>query len=933
MTTSVAAAPLQRATLLATLEKVRRRGGASRVLGIRASRGLETTQGLTDQHGEPVTVAWCPSALSCWDALATWDGSGWLVLLTDRTEDELGSGLLARLAQHRLQRPDAWESVKLRFRATGLDRALLQDAAGIRSALPEALLRIEPRTGWPAARAGVLNREVVYGAVVRQLLGIDVETLDGPAVLEATLDPDLPARLADLRRDGGDEITDAVLDWLAGRLGSGAVPARHVLAAGATGELLPLGLALSHVVTTPRTVAEEATLAGARLEARLPDPFRGATHTGAAGHAADQLRSLAADSARTVRDMLTRPSARDRALTVLRRTESILRAEQAPSLIAASDLLPGGLTARRRRLAAALGTHPATVEQTWREIVEHPLTTVREGSDPLHIALRAAVRLDRWLAVSEAPAEEPGVGRRERALAAVRTHAHDGAWAESALGDLLRGSDDPEIAAALESLAQQVLARRRDLDRAFARDLAPLAHGEDLPAGDIHYLEDVLRRIGAPLARTAASPSAAQHGGVLVLLVDGMSAAAATDLTRSILDVTDTWREIVPVAAPRRATALALLPSLTTHSRTSFFAGRPVTGAQAQERQGVAGLARTAGLRGARLFHKDDLVRHEAGTALSASITSAIADVDGIPLVACVLNTIDDALDKADPGGTRWSTADVQYLRPLLQEAARAGRTVMLTADHGHVIERNGRMERHADETSARSRPATGAPAGPDEILVEGRRVLGGGSAILAVDEDLRYAPRRAGYHGGASLSELVVPVIALRPAPLDGTEQGWEAGLPEGWLFTSDQHPLWWSTRAAASASVEEPAAPANAPAAGMLDLFSTGEAEAEPNVAAGLGAAIITSPRYADQKRVLRRTPSDETVAALVDELAAAPGTRLPFSRVSQLLVTPAARTARAAGVVAQLLNVEGFEVLRLEEETAILDVTLARQQFEVA
>lgn len=931
MTATVTAAPVQRATILATVEKVRRRGGASRALAIRASRGLAGAEGLTDQHGEPVTTVWCPSTLACWDALAAWDGTGWLVLLTDRTEDELGSGLLARLAQHRLQRPDAWESVKLRFRATGLDRALLKDSSEHRSAIPEALLRIEPQAGWPAARAGVLNREVAYGAVARHHLGIHAESLDGAAVLEATLDPALPGRLADLRRDGGDELTDAVLDWLAGRLGPGGAPARYVLAAGTTGDLLPLGLAFFHVVTARKPRQTEAALTGARLEARLPNAFRGASHTDATGRPAEQLRSLAAESARAVRAMLIRPASREDAFTVLRRTEAILRAEQAPSLIAHSDLLPGGLAARQRALAAALGTDPDGVERIWLEIAEHPLTTPREGRDSLHIALHAAVRLDRWLGVRQEPAASTGVGQMERVLDAARAHARDGAWAETALGDLLQGSDDPEIADSLDRLAQRVLERRRESDRAFAHDLAPLARGDALPGGDVHYLEDVLASIGLPLARPSSPNSETRDHGVLVLLIDGMSAASAADLTRSILDVTDSWREIVPVEAPHRATAIALLPSLTTHSRTSFFTGGLGAGGQQQERDGLASLARTAGLRSAPLFHKGELDAKGPGASISAPIAAAIADPEGSPLVACVLNTIDDALEKSDPGGTRWSTADVKHLRPLLQEAARAGRTVLLTADHGHVVERGGRLERHDGTTSARSRAATADPAGPDEVLVEGARVLDGGRAVLAVDEDLRYTDRKAGYHGGASLAELVVPVIVLRPAPVDSSEGGWVEGLPQGWLFTGDQRPVWWETRPAASAPAATEPVPVTAEAS-MFDLFSTPEPEQRPTVPGGLGAAIVASARFADQKRVLRRTPSDEAVTQLVDELAAAPGTRLPFSRVSQLLATPAARTARTAGVVAQLLNVEGFEVLRLEEQTAILDADLAREQFEV-
>src|SRR5699024_10060550 len=227
------------ATILATIESVRRRGSESRVLGIRAPRGLDGVDGLTDQHGEPVAVTWCPSALAMWDALITWDGKGWLVLLSDREEEELGSGLLARLAQNRLHRPDPWESVKLRFRATRLDRALLEDSRPTGSAIPEALLRLEPhtakRSGWPAARAGVLGR--------------DAETLDVPAVLEASLVPELSARLADLRAGGGDPLADATLRWLTGRLGPGAAIAQQLFASGAADDLLPLTLALDHIVT------------------------------------------------------------------------------------------------------------------------------------------------------------------------------------------------------------------------------------------------------------------------------------------------------------------------------------------------------------------------------------------------------------------------------------------------------------------------------------------------------------------------------------------------------------------------------------------------------------------------------------------------------------------------------------------------------------
>lgn len=935
MTIITAPAPVPRAAVLATLDAVRRRESHGRVVGIRASRGLDDTTPMSDAHHEPITVRWCPSVLSLWDALTGWDEQGWLVLLTDRTEEEIGSGLLARMAQQRLHRPDAWDSVKQRFRATSLERALLDDARPHGAAIPEALLRLEPVTdpagGWPAARSGVLSRDLVYGAVARQLLGLTIDPLDGPGLLEAGLDRELPTALADLRHRGGDPLADAANTWLAGLLGPAAPIARHALNAGDPARLLPLGIALAHITRAGGDQRHEASLAGARLEARLPDALRGASLPGATGPGADQLQAFTGTAEATVRSMLSRAGARDSARQVLRLAESILRDAQAPSLIAASTLLPGGLLARQRALAGSLGARADEVESLWSQILDHPLAALHDERGSLHHTLRAAVRLDRWLASQPLLKRSDGVGRIERAIGAARGHVLDGAWAESALGDLLHGADDPEIAAGLRSLADAVLERRRALDRAFARDLAPLAQGETLPGDRVRYLEEVLPAIGLHLARTSHAAQDSRRGGLLVLLLDGMSAAAAADLVTSIVGASDAWREILPHGQRRRSAALALLPSLTAHSRTSFFAGRPLTGGQAQEHDGLDALAREAGLSGAELFHKDDLSSSEAGSALTPKVVGAIEDVQNRPVVAAVLNTIDDALDKADPGGTRWTTSDIRFLRALLEQAHRAGRTVLLTADHGHVVERDGQLLRTPEATSARWRPATDAP-GEGEVLVEGHRVLDG-PAILAVDEDLRYTARRAGYHGGASLPEVAVPVVVLRPRPDEETEEAWTRELPDGWDFAADQRPLWWQARPAETRP-QEPASPTAVPELTLdIPIAPRASVSAPEPAVAGLGSAIVESPRFADQVKHHRRRPDDATIADLVDQLVAAPGTRLPLGQVSQILGTSLARTGRSLQVIAQALNVEGFEVLRLENETVILQADLARTQFEVS
>ena len=104
-----------------------------------------------------------------------------------------------------------------------------------------------------------------------------------------------------------------------------------------------------------------------------------------------------------------------------------------------------------------------------------------------------------------------------------------------------------------------------------------------------------------------------------------------------------------------------------------------------------------------------------------------------------------------------------RYLSELLDEAARAGRPVILTSDHGHYPGPGARDPRRA--VRRRRATATGTP-GPGEISVRGPRVLAAdGEVVAAWDERIRYAPRKAGYHGGAAPSEVVVPVLVFVPS------------------------------------------------------------------------------------------------------------------------------------------------------------------------
>lgn len=97
-----------------------------------------------------VRVVAFESALAVWEAITVRDKSGWLVVLTDREDDDLGAGIRAHLVGNRLRTPDPSEAVRQRF-AAGLDPALTSSpcAPGVR----DRPARRGPGR-WPAAGSG-----------------------------------------------------------------------------------------------------------------------------------------------------------------------------------------------------------------------------------------------------------------------------------------------------------------------------------------------------------------------------------------------------------------------------------------------------------------------------------------------------------------------------------------------------------------------------------------------------------------------------------------------------------------------------------------------------------------------------------------------------------------------------------------------------------
>ncbi len=878
----------------AIIDQARAKDYPHGVLGLRASPAA-TRQVSFTHRDQPVQIVPAASALAVREAIRQADPNGWLVVVTDRSDDDLGPGLIAQFRWQRLRHPDPWQAVQQRFSAAhGIDATLLQTRQAREVAT--GLLELSPPDGWPPAPAGVLTRDHALSCVARTELGMP----DGPAdlitVLHWSTRRGLAATIARLRSRAGEATVDAVLGWIADAAGEAAPLVAALLRAGNPTDIVPLGVVLDCLLQSP--ARQDAEVALARLEHRWGTVPRTA------------LQATARLSGVVVTGLLGGRATVEDARQLLVRADELLAEAQAQPLAGASRLLRSGLTQRLRVLAEALRTAPdldaVTLEAAWAQVAEHGLSEV----DPRVAPARAGVRLARWLRVPDAAAST-------LAELAGRHLAGD-AWVDSAVNDAEAGVDEHALAAALERVLGQVHERRDEHDRVFAAALAREGCGGRVPG--LVGLEDLLPEVVVPLARRYPT---------LLLVLDGMSAGVATEiLTHATLELG--LLECLLPGAAARTPALAVLPTVTEFSRASLLSGRLTAGQQDVERTGFEALARAHSLGEVALVHKKGLDSSRQGFELADDVRLAIADVERYRLVGCVLNTIDDALDRTDPGGTDWTAETVKHLGPLLRAAITAGRLVVLTSDHGHVVERR-RGSQRGTGLGGRYRAATGQVEA-DEVLVSGPRVLTSDHrAVLAVNERLRYGPLKAGYHGGAAPAEAVVPVALLAPATL--THDLDVAAVAE---------PDWWETASLSGVGAASGGSRPTSERPGRVAKVKTPErqpdlfSEPDPEPAGGLpaaGAALLACATYRAQKSLVGRLGvTDEAISRLVDALASAPDRRLAASRVASLLGVPANRVSMVMSQVAKLLNVEGYPVVSTDPATRAitLDAGLLAEQY---
>jgi hypothetical protein len=826
------------------------------------------------------------SVLAVREALADHEAAGpdaRLVILTPVEEKALGWDVLARVARQRIWTLQAWELLRDLFRARGVDPRVAR-----RGWLADVLLEHSPATGYPPAPSGVLDLETAWTHALAVLLGMHSGAPDALTVLRWSVRQGAGARwkaLAPQVRSGVRER----LEETAGTLGRGLAAA---VDAGNAERLLELGLVAD--VLWPATPPAETSLRDVLAAARVRlEPLLGGTvltETVARSWAALSLRVLAE----------FQPGEADRHRRVAEMLLEELRAGEGAVL---SRVLPSGAAARAVRFAHAIrqwlesGGALAPVGEAHDAFTRHTEVAGDEGRSE---RATMALRLVRALAAHGAP-PEAGFG------AAVRHHIQIASWVDGARTMLLGGDVEGALADAYRLLLRRAR-EHREIDTAlFAERLAawnthPLAEPGIVP------VEQVLDQIVAPIARTRP---------VLVILMDGMDLVTWRQLHAGLAGQGWTWWQ--PEAATLPPVGIATLPSVTTFSRASLFAGRLRAGSQATERSDFAAhpALRSIGGRAPVLFHKGEL---GSANSLSTELRDALAERQQ-RVVGAVINAVDDRLDRSDQVLPRWSVAAVPLLDALLQEAAAAGRAVVLLSDHGHILDHETKLRSGGE--GARWRAAGGALQ-PGEVAVSGARVsavTGQDSVVLAWSESLRYTGKKTGYHGGASPQETIAPIAVLSRGDL---------GVPE-WRPMLDSAPAWWDGDAAAP-SVKEVRTPV--PARRPRSAPAEPALRAAPAPAPSWIGALLASPVYAAQRELAgRAAPDPERMRAVLETLDQHQG-RAPRAALAAALGVPEIRVRGLIAGVRRVLNVEGFAVLEEEEATGMLALNrdLLRVQFGI-
>jgi hypothetical protein len=872
--------------------------GESRVVALRHSGGW-TGPDRVNVCDEEHLVLPCVSDLQIREALGRIEASNTAgILLCDMDPIIIGDDVLARLMKRRVHHPQWDEMLRELFAARVLDARILASRP-----LVDALIRGASAGGYPPAPGGTLDLDSAWRALLKKLLGFEVNEVSFSELVRWTTIPSgrtalsgmAPALRAELSR------------WLAPSFGDAPRHLFKVMESDLGADLVALGFLFGLLLAMERAGVPDGHAALARLEQYFDNESPGM-----------QSRQTWYQAAAELFGRLMETEVFE-AQGIIQNLDRLIDRTRVQAHAHFSDYSRTGLEQRLVSAAEAIARANTTQGDpeiaTAREALEHVgkhRLAVDEGLR-LH-RLRMALRLVLWLRGGHLPTSEATLAQL------IDHYATEGGFIDWARRLVVESDPNPTVKEVLRNLAERVDARWSTFQRQFARRLQEWSASD----GDlIHTLriEDILWKIAAPVAR--------QHPALMIVL-DGMNQAVFRELLADLLR-----RNWVELAAPDTGTprsALAAVPSVTEISRRALLSGQlpvPTGGSEKTDFSNSQRLfEQTGGQSKPQLFLKGDLI--EAGRpGLSRTVAQAIAN-NRCRLVGVVVNAVDDSLGSADQTSYAWGLDQVTPLYELMRQATECGRVVILTSDHGHVLDEGSQVVRQPlPETGDRYR-LPGGGLTEDELEFSGPRIraaTGSDSVVVLAASRRRYQGKRRGYHGGVCPGEMVVPCVVLRGANLD---------VPETLQDLPPYEPDWWSLRATPSAAATPTLPAAKEPR--RRDGEKQGELFGKPSTAVPESGdwieLLVVSPTFREQTRAtVRGAPPMDQLRQFLSLLDRRNG-RMQRVHLAQQLGVPLIRIDGLIQNYRRLLNVDGYDVLAYDQpsETIVLNVELLKSQFEL-
>ena len=596
-----------------------------------------------------------------------------------------------------------------------------------------------------------------------------------------------------------------------------------------------------------------------------------------------------------------------------------------------------------------------------------------------------AVRLLAWLASGDDVRRASGATEHADVESLGRWYVEDGGYVDWARR-WARGSGEGAFGAGVQAVVQAADAARRALDVRFARALVAW-YRAGRPSRHVVPIEEAIGRVAV---RYLDEDPARR---LLVLLFDGMAWAQAVEILESMAHRSSPWGPLAWHGSARGRVGdsrvypviLASVPTVTEVSRAAFFAGKPMkpgklpgTDRDVERWRDHGGVAKY--FEGAD--HPRVLLRGE-GHASDGSASREALQLIGDPdrrIVALVINAIDSSLKGDVQERNRWRVDDIKSLPDILDKARAAGRAVLMASDHGHVP---------ADLMQSVSAPGGGGArggarwrqwAGPGDDVAdyevafsatEARdawRPRGASGVVLLADEQHRYGgSAHAGEHGGATLAEVVAPCLLIgcedTPGAQDDAGQAVTAAyVPGWWYFDIPAQPAAMAASGAAdtaatdgrqaAAGTGRQAAVARDAQAAARPAEPRGKREPQlalPQLAPAAPASTSTAPpahpaaTEPDMDSAFARAPMLEAraptaarrkqVVRAVALLLARNGI-LSADAFARAMGQPVYRVAGLVSRLQEVLNVDGYQVLRYDHSSAQvhLDRSKLEQQFEV-